>query len=187
MWKWIKALNPFAAELKNTKGLLDFARVLLNEALAQLAQAEIELADKAFYVREFAAVSQERDALKAELAALRERDSVPVPAGVPSVVELVKIAQDTYCWRAKGECEWTPVVTAIRDRILAGLAAEMTTGEALGAVLASEDEVEALARVLRETHAKTCGKVPDAYELDGFRNDAIFAAIAHMRQRPEGE
>lgn len=75
MWKWIKNLNPFAAELKNTKGLLEFARVALNEALAQLAQAEIELADKAFYVREFAAVSQERDALKVELARAREYHS----------------------------------------------------------------------------------------------------------------
>jgi len=50
----------------------------LNTAMAQLAQAEIELADKAFYVREFASVSQERDELKAELADLRERESVPV-------------------------------------------------------------------------------------------------------------
>ena len=49
------------------------------------------------------------------------------------------------------------------------------------ALASSDDEVEKLARVLRETHAKTCGKVPDAYELDGFRNDAR-AAIAHLRQ-----
>ena len=59
MWKCIKALNPFAVELRNTEARLEFARVLL-------AQAEIELADKVFYVREFAAVSAERDALKAE-------------------------------------------------------------------------------------------------------------------------
>lgn len=240
MWKWIKNLNPFAAELKNTKGLLEFARVALNEALAQLDQAKIELADKAFYVREFAAVSQERDALKAqlsappvgdhphsdadaiaaravaeleangiagltthmavrrvvaitmeaakaEIAALRERAEqaeaerddlndetriilelrdtlglkpgqsiterckqlaahavIDVPAGVPSVPELALLGRNAYQEKlgfgkfgsykemsAEAQMGDGAMATAIRDRILAGLAAETTTGAAL--------------------------------------------------------
>lgn len=60
MWKWLKALNPFESD--------SYAPWMREEIAAlrdQLDAAEIELADKAFYVREFAAVSAERDALKA--------------------------------------------------------------------------------------------------------------------------
>lgn len=92
MWKWIKALNPFAVQLRNTEARLEFARVLL-------AQAEIELADKAFYVREFAAVSQERDGLKAEIAAIIEATEQD---GCDTALEAVKQLRehtDTIEWR----------------------------------------------------------------------------------------
>jgi hypothetical protein len=119
MWKWIKALNPFAVQLRNTEARLEFARVLL-------AQAEIELADKAFYVREFAAVSAERDAL-------REQASVPQPSS--------------------------------------------NTGQ-----LPPADQVEALARVLREASTGNKNNQPAA----GIWIKEARAAIAHLNTRPEG-
>jgi len=119
MWKWIKALNPFAVQLRNTEARLEFARVLL-------AQAEIELADKAFYVREFAAVSAERDAL-------REQASVPQPSS--------------------------------------------NTGQ-----LPTADQVEALARVLREASTGNKNNQPAA----GIWIKEARAAIAHLNTRPEG-
>lgn len=60
MWKWIKALNPFESD-----NYAPWMREEIAALRAELDAAEIELADKAFYVREFAAVSAERDALKA--------------------------------------------------------------------------------------------------------------------------
>lgn len=116
--------------------------------------------------------------LRAELAALRERAAVPVPAGVPSVRDLREIGVHAYlshdsAKRENAGCMVGPMgaaADAIRDAVLRG--AEQPSSNA-GQF--DDDEVEALARVLRETHAKTCGKVPDAYELDGFRNDARAA------------
>lgn len=60
MWKWLKALNPFESDNYHP-----WMREEIAALRAELDAAEIELADKAFYVREFAAVSAERDALKA--------------------------------------------------------------------------------------------------------------------------
>lgn len=59
MWKWIKALNPFESDNYHP-----WMREEIVALRAELDAAEIELADKAFYVREFAAVSAERDGLK---------------------------------------------------------------------------------------------------------------------------
>lgn len=69
----VNEVERLQAELgiKQQEGWQDYeaAATTINDLSAQLAQAEIELADKAFYVREFAAVSQERDDLKAQLSA----------------------------------------------------------------------------------------------------------------------
>lgn len=220
MWKWIKALNPFAVQLRNTKARLEFARVLL-------AQAEIELADKAFYVREFAAVSAERDALKAEiktiieateqdgcdtaleavkqlrdytdtiewreaysddafealnaeLAALRERASVPVPAGVPSVEELGALARNVWKKLSINEGRWlkwedapeldkqrfTAIGSAIRDAVLAGVVGEKP-------ITPTTDQVEATAEGFEEEHRT-------------YMRRLARAAIAHLSKRPAG-
>jgi len=60
----------------------------------------------------------------------------------------------------------------------------MTQDEALDAVMASADQVEALARVLREAYAKHDGDAPEVYPILGFRIEAR-AAIAHLSKRPE--
>lgn len=62
MWKWLKALNPFESD-----NYAPWMREEIAALRAELAAAEIELADKAFYVREFAAVSAERDAARADI------------------------------------------------------------------------------------------------------------------------
>ncbi len=61
----------------------------------------------------------------------------------------------------------------------------MTQDKALGVVMAGVDQVEALARVLREAYAKHDGDAPEVYPILGFRIEAR-AAIAHLAKRPEG-
>ena len=120
---------------------------------------------------------------------------IDVPAGVPSVEELDSIANDAWedaaAKTTNNRERQHAMLSAIRDRILAGLAAETTTG----AVLASEDEVEALARVLHDAYAisrhnEGLGE-PRLWadiepSLKAARINQARAAIAHMRKRPEG-
>lgn len=115
---------------------------------------------------------------------------IDAPAGVPSVEKLHDIGEKAYYRAEFGDTNRSRVV-AIRDAILAGLAAEMTTGEALGGVLASEDEVEALARVLCDNWKNDAGEGihNGTYDRGHCReewNNTARAAIAHSRKRPEG-
>jgi hypothetical protein len=217
MWKWIKALNPFAVQLRNAEARLEFARVLL-------AQAEIELADKAFYVREFAAVSAERDALKAEIAqhiawqeamvmdiahvraerdafraklqrvtdhkqtitegykaeiaALRERASVPVK---------VRWGGDTYDYDRLAEelsngnqwC-WNGMMVEHAFKAFASHAV-IDAPVGVPSVDPTTDQVEALARVLEDATAEGFEE-----EHRTYMRRLARAAIAHLSTRPEG-
>jgi len=119
--------------------------------------------------------------LTAERDALRERASVPVPAGVPEVKVLREIGINAYLMheQAKREnagCIVGPMeaaATAIRDAVLAGVA---------GVPI---DQVEALARVFRDEHAKVMGTDALSYGLTVFCAYARVA-IAHLNTRPEG-
>lgn len=146
----------------------------------------IQLQHESEWVRQY---KQDRDDALAELEVVKaERDElavavdddntnaaavIDVPAGVPSVEELVEIALGTSEPHGVSHRQ----VAAIRDAVLAGLAQPSSNAVQF-------DEVEALARVLREAYAKHDGDAPEVYPILGFRIEAR-AAIAHMRKRPE--
>jgi len=90
---------------------------------------------------------------------------IDAPAGVPSVEELIGAARSARPDYAIDAAQ----VTAIRDAVLASVPSVPT-----------DDQVEALARVLREAW----GGSPKLY-TESWRN-AARAAIAHLSKRPEG-
>lgn len=123
------AVNDLLIQLQNVTAERD-------EARAELAASEIELADKAFYVREFAAVSEERDAARAEKQTLSdelqrvtaERDDARAelaaiahlrkrPEGLPTAEEIGRVS---YWSQSPGSPDWDWSVTG--NAILSALA-----------------------------------------------------------------
>lgn len=118
-------------ELRNLYGLREQEAIATQKLRAEvaalndaLASVEVELADKAFYVTEFAAVSKERDDLKAELAAVKA-ETRQVPPGVPNVRDLVNIGTEAYNKAAfdglSGKACSENRDAAIRNAVIAGM------------------------------------------------------------------
>ena len=159
----------------------------------QLAAADLDLADKAFYVREFAAVSAERDALKAELAAIIEATEQDGCDTALDAVKQLRAHTDTIKWReAYSDDAFKALhaeLAALRERASVPVPEGLPTAEEL-ALMPSDDEVEKLARVLCRWDAH------DAPHEDSWTTTLLLdqnayrhmarAAIAHLSTRPEG-
>ena len=112
---------------------------------------------------------------------------IDVPTGVPSTEELGKLAYDTMYptpslnWNAETKAKrdnWIRTATAIRNATLAGMATLAWT----------DDQIEALARVLHEAYTKTVSWQTCWNELNAAarlsRIDQARAAVEFMRVGP---
>jgi len=132
MWKWIKALNPFESG---------------NYHPWMREELEAVKVERDQWKRKNHCYFVEVEELKKELAALRQRDTVPVkvPAGVPDVDELAVMAEHTWLNGSGDNADrYMRMTAAIRDAVLRGMGAEPEREEWIGDPEPNSDDVAAV-------------------------------------------